>query len=321
MRIFKPAVPRLLLGVLDGGSLEMRILRLIDARLPWARRYRVLSAVGCLLVLGVLSAGVVMIGVRPSAAQSADVKVPAYEVVSIKQDELDGPFEINYMADRLLAVNVPLQAILRNAYGDAANRIVGLPGWVGSERYDIEAKVAGSDVTAYQKLTPEQRRLMLQVVLVDRFKLKTHFETIEFPEYALVVMKNGPKLKEAKAGDAYPNGPKNPDGSPIGSGMFWSVRSPSIGQGVSMEELARTLGGPQSGQAVDRPVVDKTGLTGRYDFTLEFARETPGGASLSGASGPSIFAAIQEQLGLKLEPTKGPMKTLVIDHIERPSAN
>ena len=110
------------------------------------------------------------------------------------------------------AKNAPLKMIIQQAYGVDENQIIGAPKWLSSERYDIDAKVSSSDTDALRDLSPDQRRLMLQPLLAERFQLKVHRETRELPVLALVIEKGGPKLHEAKPGDTYPNGIKGFDG-------------------------------------------------------------------------------------------------------------
>lgn len=185
-----------------------------------------------------------------------------------------------------------------------------------------------------RKLAADQgrtiRQRMLQALLAERFKLLAHRETKELPVYALVVAKNGPKFEEAKPGDRYPDGIKAPDGRP-GAGMMFTNRGQVTGQGLPIANLVRQLS-----LELGRTVVDTTGLTGTYDFTLKWTpdesqgrmfKRAEGGqqrtdpAPSSESSGPSIFTALQEQLGLKLEAQKGPVEILVIDYVERPTAN
>jgi uncharacterized protein (TIGR03435 family) len=171
---------------------------------------------------------------------------------------------------------------------------------------------------------------MLQALLADQFKLKVSHQREEHPVYALAVAKNGSKLREAKPGDTYPNGIKDEAGHAVGR-TWWMERGHLIGQGVSMESLVGLLS-----QYLARTVLNQTGLTGDYDFTLRWTPDQGEGAILKGpeggkpgtdnapppeSSGPSIFTAIQEQLGLKLESTTGPVEIVVIDHVERPSEN
>jgi uncharacterized protein (TIGR03435 family) len=172
---------------------------------------------------------------------------------------------------------------------------------------------------------------MIQSLLADRFKLRVSHETKELPVYALVVAKNGPKCQEAKPGDTYPNGIKGFDGRAQGAGSFRAGNGHLTLQGYPISFLSLLLA-----ERLDRTVLDQTGLKGKYDIALKWTPDenlaaTPSGpaggnpgadaAAQPDSSGPSIFTAIQEQLGLKLESTKGPVEIIVIDHIERPSEN
>ena len=236
-----------------------------------------------------------------------------------------------FTPDGFNATNVPLQLLLREAYGVEDDQISTAPNWVKTEKFDIEAKVDGSDVAKLSKLSFEQHKLMLQPLLEDRFKLKFHRETKDLPVYALVIAKNGLKIKEATPGDTYPNGLKLPGGHVGGAGTLWIQNNQLTGQAIALAELCRLLS-----RQLGRIVLDRTGLTGKYDFILKWtpdegpAAMSPGAAGgRQGAdnapppdsSGPSIFTAIQEQLGLKLESQKAPLEVLVIDHVETPSEN
>jgi uncharacterized protein (TIGR03435 family) len=197
---------------------------------------------------------------------------------------------------------LPLQALIKYVFGmNEDSRIVGAPEWLKQSSYTIDAKVSGEDATAYAKLSREQRSLMLQAMLADRFMLKSHRETKDLPIYALVVAKGGSKLKESSPEEAAMGMVRM-----RGKGEIDSV-------GGSIDSLPMFLT-----RELDRPVVNKTGLTGKYDFTLKFQ---PGQSTEVDSDAASIFTAVQEQLGLKLEPTKSPLEVLVIDHIEKPSAN
>jgi uncharacterized protein (TIGR03435 family) len=163
---------------------------------------------------------------------------------------------------------------------------------------------------------------MLQLVLATRFGLKTHRTQREVPIFALVVAKSGPKMKEAKPGDPYSNGTRLADGSPAGASTLVGL----TGQGVTMAALAV----PLSRIGLGREVVDRTDLTAKYDFALRCAPVEAMRPVINGQMQPlspedlalpSIFTALQEQMGLKLEPTKGLVETLTVDHIDRPSEN
>ena len=268
-----------------------------------------------LLVVGVLiaSSGPLALSqtssVQPSATPPdmapSPQQVPAYEVATIK------PAQANEYAP-------PLRVYIQSAFGIPVNStgwVIG-PDWINSARYVIQGKPPDSIGDAMQTMTPVQRRkevqLMEQGLLADRFKLKAHFETREMPVYQLVVARGGPKLKE------------NPDTS---KGVS-AVRPSMIrGNAVPMHALLGLLESvPDIG---GRVVIDKTGLSGTYDFLLKWTpmEPTAPASGLSGtppspdAEGALLFTAIEEQLGLKLIATKGPGQVLVIDHIERPSEN
>lgn len=209
--------------------------------------------------------------------------------------------------------------------------IFGGPKWIDSEHFDIEARAMGDPARA-------QMKLMVQSLLEDRFKLVMHHETRQVPVYALVVAKPGkigpqliPHSDGAKCTEAAPGkGLKQPGpGEAMPSycgGLFMNPRPGDLretGNKVTLDGLGQFLG-----RSVDRKIVDKTGLSGLFDFSLEFAPDMgPGSQRDSSASAsdspapPSLFTALEEQLGLKLEATKGPVDVLVIDHAEEPSPN
>ena len=227
----------------------------------------------------------------------------------------------------------PLRMLLTVAYGVREFQISGGPGWINSDRYDILAKPergtasdnAPSDPRpmsdSERKTVQEQMQQRLQSLLADRFQVTIHRETKEAPVYALVVAKGGSKLQpsERKEGNA-PRGP-----------MMRLGRGEINGQGVKLEMLATSLS-----NILGRSVVDQTGLSGNFDVKLQWTPDlgqspTPfgGAAPPPGVqappppdpNGPSIFTALQEQLGLRLESQKGPVEMIVIDHVEKPSEN
>jgi bla regulator protein blaR1 len=273
-----------------------------------------------------------------SQAQSPSAAMPAFEVVAIKPDkDASGVHKFGWFSPgTFTATGASVQFLIQEAYRVEDTRVFGAPKWLKSERYEIKAKVPSDVAEELRKLDSVQQydqriaveSSLLQTLLKDRFKLALHRETKEFPMFALVVAKNGPKLHEAKPDDTYPDGIKDLEGRGHGHVMRM-VRGELIGQGIPISDLIEMLGGLRFGLIV----VDKTGLTGKYDFTLRWTPDErapskkigsepmPGNAPPSDSSGPSIFTAIQEQLGLKLERQKGPVEILVIDHVERPSEN
>ena len=263
----------------------------------------------------------------PAFAQgaAADAKPLAYDVVSVKQNKSGpGMMRIMNVPDKYSTTNVGLKQIIQNAYGwKMPDMISGLPGWADSAAFDIEAKMDAETIAALKAMPKEQadgqRRLMMQAMLADRFKLKVHHETKELPIYSLVIAKGGFKLKDADPNNAYADGIKGFDGV-ARPGMMRMSRGKLTGQGFEMPGLANLLS-----QQVHRLVVDDTGLKGKYDFTLQWTPDDMEGGhqetSATADSGPTIYTALQEQLGLRLDSTKGPVETVVVDHVEMPSEN
>jgi bla regulator protein blaR1 len=322
---------------ISGSDLKKRITRIMTQsfghKLTWGRKL-LLAAIGIAAIAVPVACG--LLNATPSRAQSqapnSNAAAPVYEVASIKPNKSgNNMLRFKITPDGLSLTGGTLHMLIENAYDVQYFQITGDPSWFKSEKYDIEAKMDGSVAEELRKLSDDQRaaetRRMLQALLADRFQLKLHRDTKELPVYALVIAKTGLKVHEATPGDAYPNGFKGPD-SRGGAGMMFMEGNggPVRGQGIPMANLVHFLS-----QQLGRIVVDKTGLTGKYDFTLQWTPDEsqgpPGGppgidnAPPPDTSGPSIFTAIQEQLGLKLESQKGPVEILVIDHAEKPSAN
>jgi uncharacterized protein (TIGR03435 family) len=241
-------------------------------------------------------------------------KFDEFEVASIKPAATDavGRWIRMQTAHQFAAKNHGITTLIAAAYNQSPRAISGVPAWIDSDRFDIVAK-------APNEIRPnlDEQMAMLRKLLADRFKLTFHREKRDLSFYALTVAKGGSKLKESTVSpDAFPEGPP-----PL---IF--VLAPQVvklpGRNATMAELASVM----QRAALDHPVVDKTGLSGRYDFDLEWAPDETqfGGAipkSADDSGRPDLFKALQEQLGLKLEATKGPVDVLVIDHVERPSEN
>jgi bla regulator protein BlaR1 len=311
--------------------MTQRVVRKLDFRKKLLLGVAGLVAVALPLVFGLLSA-------TPGRAESQasnTASAPAYEVASIKPDKSGEPFFKIMASPNGLTATTTLQMLIRLAYGVENNQISGAPSWVDSVKYQIDAKMDNATADEVRKLSEDQReparQRMLRALLEDRFKLALHRETKELPVYSLVVAKNGPKLQEAKPGEPDGDGIKGPDGRPAVGGHFVHLERGQLnGHSLGMADIVRLFS-----QQLDRTVVDKTGLTGNYDFTLHWTPDEsqdptfkePAGGQGAGdsappeSSGPSIFTAIQEQLGLKLESQKGPVEILVIDHVEKPSEN
>jgi uncharacterized protein (TIGR03435 family) len=256
-------------------------------------------------------------------ADSKTLKPPTYDVASIKPSKPGDQSLLLFRPGRFTASGMTLRSMIEQAYGIEDDQIIGAPDWVHTQRFDIEAKVDGVDEATLDKLSEDENKVMFQSFLKDRFALQVHREMKELPVLELVVAKGGPKLKEAKPGDTYPDGLKGPDGKPAGhAGMMRWGRGQLTGQGISIASLV-----PPLTRQLGRTVVDKTGLTGQYDVELRWTPDdTPGPIGSQGeagveSTGPSILTALQEQLGLKLESRKSAIQVFVIDHVEQPSAN
>jgi uncharacterized protein (TIGR03435 family) len=246
------------------------------------------------------------------------IVIPQFDVISVKPAK-DSMTRMQFTPDGLRGTGVTVRFLLYEGYGGINNeQVIGEPGWTSTDGFDIEAKVAPADVPTLAKMTFEQRRTMFQSILADRFKLAVHHETRELPIYVLSIAKGGPKLKQSAPDDPAATTPRR-RGMMINNGK---VTANDAQLSMLVTALSRNLG---------RTIIDKTGLTGNYDFSLQWADNegsaAPGadGAASAGAGaadpGASIFTAVQEQLGLKLESTKAPTDVIVIDHIERPSEN
>jgi len=221
---------------------------------------------------------------------------PAFEVASIRRNLSAGPnTNINISGGRLTVTNASLKTLIRNAYEILGFQLAGEPRWLDTEMYDIVATTGASG-----KISPDQFKLLLQNLLADRFQLKVHWETRETSVYELLLDKNGPRFKDNSDGQE----PGINTSKRSGKGTMKGTREP-----ISI--LASNLGNQLS-----RIVVDKTGLQGVYDWTLEWSLDMT-----DDATHPTLFTALQEQLGLRLKASKGPMETLVIDSANRPSEN
>jgi uncharacterized protein (TIGR03435 family) len=273
-----------------------------------------------------LSLGLAVLAVVDALGQTA----LSFEVASVRpsgpksiQGSDGGPGSRD--PERYTDGNAPLRSLIFTAYGlKFYDEQISGPGWIGTEKYDIAVKLPPG-------ATKEQFRQMLQNLLAERFKLVVHGETKEFPVYELVVAKGGPKFKESAAlpSSATVPGPgefnRRTDGTaalpPGRPGLINSFVNKPTGMIARLEarqqpieRLAEMLYNPTN---AGRPVLDKTGLTGKYDFTLEYD-------VMRGADNPglSILDAVQEQLGLKLVPAKAPFDVIVVDHAEKvPSEN
>jgi uncharacterized protein (TIGR03435 family) len=279
-------------------------------------------------------------------AQSAEDKKLAFDVVSIKPNSSgDTRRVIGFPpGGKFSTTNVPLRQIIVLAYGDQSTggpppnlEITGLPGWALTDGYDVQAQPEAGFLG-----TAQQTQEMLRSMLEERFKLKIRRETKDTPIYALVVGKDGVKMK--LSADQTPFGPPPtgavpptappPSAPPAPGGPAMTATGPiprgrimmGLGQLRAGAQTMATLAGLLTGQA-GRKVVDKTGVTGLYDIDLKWTPDaSPNGAPLPPSSeidptGPGLFTAIQEQLGLRLVPDTGKVDTFVVESVQRPSEN
>jgi len=246
-----------------------------------------------------------------------------YDVVSVKPNKTGGGMiRVNQGSDMYSGTNVTLKMLLRYAYDlTTEDQIAALSGPLASEHFDVEAKMDAETVAALKKMSKQEsdiaRRKMMQAMLAERFKLVAHHEQKELGMYDLVVAKGGAKVKEADA--VAPGGGTTLDGKPLPKGMMQVRNGQLTGEGIPIANLAMFVA-----QMLHKQVVDKTGLKGNYDMVLKWQPEDQAPESRDATGGeqaPSIFTAVQEQLGMKLEPTKGLVDTIVVDHVEMPSEN
>jgi len=222
-------------------------------------------------------------------SQRSEAQMPAFEVASVRAVPAGRAGQTTmspFGAAQFATTNASLEYLIQLAFDVRGQQIAGKPGWLSSELYDISAKPEGDGGLSYEQLKP-----LLQQLLMQRFHLAIHRETKNMPGYALVVAKGGPKLEASKGT------------SGMGAIMADGLRA----QNISMQGIAAMLWFPAGA-----PVIDKTGIMGTYDISLSFAPEGSADSAL-----PSLFTAVQEQMGLKLEAQKVPVQMLVIDHVDK----
>jgi uncharacterized protein (TIGR03435 family) len=259
----------------------------------------------------------VLVAVLVATAQALPANGPAFDVASIKPSAArDTAMRIIWPRGRFSAVNVTMQQFVGAAWVLPGFRIDGGPGWFATDRFNIEATVAADAQPAPGRGMPDAIRLMMQRLLAERFKLAAHWESRPQAIYALVRTKPsgalGPGLRKTNVDcpavfDAYRRG------GPVSALAPCSVqRGPGklAAGGYILSQFTDTLS-----SLLEHIVADRTGLAGAYDIDLTWSPDP------TTDSGPSLFTAIQEQLGLKLEPSKAPVEVLVIDRLEKPTAD
>jgi uncharacterized protein (TIGR03435 family) len=268
-----------------------------------------------------------------AALLAAGLQGQSFEVASVKRNNSGGQGGRTQIqpSGRFTAVNATVRQLILRAYEVQDFQIVGEPKWVNSDHFDIEAQAAG-------EVTQARLLAMLKSLLVERFRLAAHNDTRDLPVYALVLARKdrklGPQLRVSKvdcdavAQQALSTGNGEPPPVAPGERPPCSIRFGGMGQmSARSKPIAQLL--PFFSQVTQRTVVDRTGLTGGFDADLSWTPDptspllgtAPPDAAPFDPNGPSIFTAVQEQLGLKLEPAKAPLPALVIDRIEAPTAN
>lgn len=319
-----------------GADLKKRMVHIMSGqvvcKLDFTRRL-LLSAVAIAAITAPIVFG--LLHATPGRAQSQDdaAATGLVESATIKPSELNTPtyagteqhmIRLMYGRGEFEARNVTLRVIMQEAYQVQANQIEGPSDFLDSFAFDVQVKLAKSEAEA-----PPSKQQMLQVrealqkLLAERARLNLHTETKTLSIYALEVGENGSKLEPAPVGepdDMKGSGPVRIGTQQMRMKMAGNQVYGIAAQGISADDLAQLLS-----RQLGTPVVNKTGLQGRYGFNLNWSDGnrtlTESESSSGSASAPSIFTAVQEQLGLKLEAQKAPMQVLVIDHVEKPAEN
>jgi uncharacterized protein (TIGR03435 family) len=259
-------------------------------------------------------------------AQQAATSLPSFEIASIKPDHSNADaMTIHTEPDRFIGANVNARFLIEFAFNLQRFQLSGGPGWINSENFDIDAKQDDREAAALQTRPASesltQMRLMMQSLLADRFHLKVTHDTKQVTIYTLSVGKSGLKISET------PHAPASAvSGPPRQKGVYLAGPGHFVVKDSSISSFAAAISRQPE---INTLVVDHTGLDAHYDFELQWTPADPiPTAATSNANpaaidmaGPSLFTALEEQLGLKLAPSKGPMETVEIDSIEEPAAN
>lgn len=283
------------------------------------------------------SVALVLLNLATFAQIPTTARLLKFEVVSIKPHQDEGMSRIgigfNTTPDGLSFKGGSLDMLLRFAFHVPRDRLLNVPEWAKSSRFDIEAKVAPEDAPDLDGLTSQQRWAMLIPTLEDRCELKVHHEKRDLQVYALVVAGGGSKLKATALADSDAVKPGSTDAVQAARVPMMTISQKGMAiraHDATIESLVEMVS-----QQIGITVLDKTGLTGKYDYSLSWIPDEDSlqlmGLRIPGSpleadgqsqpAGPSIFSAVQEQLGLKLERHKEPVDVIVIDHLEAPSAN
>lgn len=325
--------PLLCASGVTGSNLKKRIEVIMLHRLPrnldFARKLLLISAAALTLTIPLAFS---LLHPTPTQANSPNAASTTYtfESVYLQPNTTGEPMAgfivhgrpmqaVQFKVDRFMATNFSLRKLITLVYRVQDNQIAGGPDWLNTDKYDVEAKLSSAEVDRRQGLSNpqqvEEMRAMVQMLLEDRFQLAVHHETRRVPVYALVLTQAGQQqLAPAIPGNTYVDGPKDrATGRPLGPHtlLFPEINSNQlVAQAIPIGLLVRWL----AGQQLDRVVVDKTGLTGIYDLTLQLPAK-----STNTWSEPALTEALEQQLGLKLEPQESPVEVLVVDSAEKPA--
>jgi uncharacterized protein (TIGR03435 family) len=280
----------------------------IGIRAAWRMRFVLAISVMASMVMGLMDPRSVQAQAKPATPLS-------FEVASVKAStSVDQGSSMNPSPGMFLANNVSVQLLVQAAYGVRDFQIAGGPSWITTEKFDVEAKAARNVPVA-------QLMSMLHTMLEDRFKLKAHRESRELPVYLLTFAKGGLKIQPS---NCTPSDPASPD---TDSKRCDQMRYGRRGSNRTIDAVGVTMGflAASLSQTFGRTVLDRTALSDPFDFHLEWlpesVQERDSRDDPANPQGGSIFSALQEQLGLKVESSKGPVEVLVVDHVERPSEN
>jgi len=241
--------------------------------------------------------------VHGQATGSSDVKAKTFEVVSIRPHTSEGSGGISGLPNGEHYVGTTVEILIEGAFEAFNNaQLIGIPAWAKSDRYDVETRVDDETAEKWKSLTNKERRKqqrdMMQAMLAERCKLKVHFESKELAVYDLVIAKGGLKMKESA--------PNEESSERVGNGTV-------SGRAIQMRNFLHAI--PSDGRLIE----DKTGLADRkFDFDLKWS---PDDRPADTDSGPTLFTALEEQLGLKLVSAKSPETVVVVDHLEKPTPN
>ena len=327
--------PLVCLAGMTGADLNQRVCMIMTLRwerLAWSRKIA-LAGFAFATMIAPIGFGVVRMVPMYGQALTSTAMPPSFQVATIKasrKDDTRAAMGFSAGGRGFYTINATARDLVQEAYGlKSTDQIEGASGWMTTEHFDVEARMEDGQAERLQAMSMgekiEQVRLMVQSLLRERFGLKVHKSTRESSFFELEAAKGGAKLKLTTMASADPDGVKVPHPA-VGPTVHWNGPGKLQATGVGMEVLTEQLSrmpelGFQGGFTMGILVVDKTGLSGMYDWTLHWSPDNASGERPETADAPPLFTALQEQLGLKLVKAKGPVELVVIDHLDRPSEN